>query len=71
MLAKNTTAIYVEGRVTGLDYTSFCAAGGDSGGSVFHGDAALGLVSGGIPEDCRTYVQPLNEGLAWYGVEVH
>ncbi|TDC42839.1 S1 family peptidase [Micromonospora sp. KC213] len=71
VLARNTTANYAEGRVTGLDYTSFCAAGGDSGGSVFHGDAALGLVSGGIPEDCRTYVQPLNEALAWYDVEVY
>lgn len=72
VLDKNQEVRYPGyGTVYQLDVTDLCAQGGDSGGSVFHGDAALGLISGGVQGQCLTYVQPVNEALAWYGVEVY
>ncbi|WP_369122452.1 trypsin-like serine protease [Micromonospora deserti] len=54
--------------------TDICTLGGDSGGSLHHNGAALGLLSGGTPDyatPCRSYHQPVNEALAWYGMEVY
>lgn len=69
VLARGKTVNYAEGTVTGLIKTNLCRGPGDSGGPLFTGDAALGLLSGGLP--CETYYQPVNEALAWYGVEVY
>ncbi|WOX15140.1 S1 family peptidase [Streptomyces sp. N50] len=68
---KNQTITYSDGhQITGMDVTSICRAGGDSGGPLFAGDAALGILSGGNSSTCFSYYQPVNEALAWYGVEV-
>lgn len=69
--AKNQTINYTSGhRVTGMDVTAICRAGGDSGGPLFAQDAALGILSGTNSSACFSYYQPVNEALAWYGMEV-
>lgn len=51
-----------------------CAQGGDSGGSLFANNTALGLTSGGSG-NCTsggiTYFQPVSEALAVYGVAIY
>ncbi|MEH0824186.1 MULTISPECIES: S1 family peptidase [unclassified Micromonospora] len=72
--ALNATVNYAEGSVYGLIKTNVCAEGGDSGGSLFAGNTALGLTSGGSG-NCTTggttYFQPVKEALAAYGVSVY
>ncbi|MFI0352632.1 S1 family peptidase [Actinomadura sp. 9N407] len=72
--ALNQTVRYPQGTVTGLIRTTICAQGGDSGGSLFAGTAALGLTSGGSG-NCSTggttYFQPVTEALSVYGVSVY
>ncbi|EPH42135.1 putative Streptogrisin-D [Streptomyces aurantiacus JA 4570] len=64
---------YGDGPVYGLIETDVCAEPGDSGGSLFAGETALGLTSGGTG-DCAsggtTYFQPVTEPLAVYGVSI-
>ncbi|MFF7730371.1 S1 family peptidase [Streptomyces sp. NPDC008001] len=74
--AVNATVNYQEGQVTGLIETTACAGAGDSGGPLFAGDKALGLLSGGsgsctmpVPAP-RTYFQPVQGPLATYGVTI-
>ncbi|MFI0240722.1 S1 family peptidase [Streptomyces sp. NPDC016845] len=59
--------------VTGLIQTDVCAEPGDSGGSLFAGDTALGLTSGGSG-DCtsggETFFQPVPEALSTFGAEI-
>ncbi|MEU4209953.1 S1 family peptidase [Streptomyces sp. NPDC026206] len=66
----NATVTYKEGRITGLIKTNVCAEPGDSGGPLFDGGLALGLLSGGSG-DCalggETYYQPVKEVLTAYG----
>jgi hypothetical protein len=71
--AKNVTANYSEGKVYGLDAVSgLCRTNGDSGGPLYDGTAALGLLSGvSGSSDCLAFYQPVNEALAWYGMEVY
>ncbi|MFB9393696.1 S1 family peptidase [Streptomyces coeruleoprunus] len=83
----STTQVH-EGEVTGLDatvnygngqivegliQTTVCAEPGDSGGSLFSGDAAVGLTSGGSG-DCSsggtTFFQPVTEALQAYGAQI-
>jgi streptogrisin D len=70
----NATVNYAEGRVTGLIRTTVCAQPGDSGGSLFSGNTAHGLTSGGSG-NCSiggvTYFQPVTEALSAYGVSVY
>jgi streptogrisin D len=65
--AVNATVTYPQGTVTGLIRTNICAQGGDSGGSLFSGNTALGLTSGGSG-NCTTggttFFQPVTEVLA-------
>lgn len=72
--ALNVTVNYAEGSVSGLIQTTVCAEGGDSGGALFSGTAALGLTSGGSG-DCTnggtTFFQPVTEPLSVYGVSVY
>lgn len=60
--------------VNGLIQTDVCAEPGDSGGSLFSGDKAIGLTSGGSG-DCKsggtTFFQPVTEAAAAYGVTVY
>ncbi|WFB10285.1 S1 family peptidase [Streptomyces sp. LX-29] len=69
----DVTVQYPQGIVEGLIQTTVCAEPGDSGGSLFDGDAALGLTSGGSG-DCssggETFFQPVAEPLAAYGVTI-
>ncbi|MGW0768423.1 S1 family peptidase [Streptomyces sp. NPDC002676] len=68
---KNQTINYSDGMtVTGMDEASICRNHGDSGGPLYAGDAALGLMSGFNTGSCFSYYQPVNEALAWYGMEV-
>ncbi|GHH08485.1 S1 family peptidase [Streptomyces lanatus] len=73
VLQKNVTANYGDGNVGGLFRWTNCIEGGDSGGPVFHGDAALGLNSGKITwnDGCDSLGQQVNEALAWSGTEVY
>ncbi|MEU6736713.1 S1 family peptidase [Streptomyces physcomitrii] len=69
----NATVNYAEGTVEGLIQTDVCAEPGDSGGSLFAGDQALGLTSGGSG-DCsaggETFFQPVPEALSEFGAEI-
>lgn len=59
--------------VNGLIQTDVCAEPGDSGGSLFSGDTAIGLTSGGSG-DCtsggETFFQPVTEALSTFGAEI-
>jgi len=72
--ALNATVNYAEGSVYGLIKTNVCAEGGDSGGSLFDNNYAIGLTSGGSG-NCSTggttYFQPVTEALSAYGVSVY
>ena len=72
--ALDATVNYGNGDVVnGLIRTTVCAEPGDSGGSLFSGDTAIGLTSGGSG-DCssggETFFQPVPEALAAYGAEI-
>jgi Trypsin. len=60
--------------VYGLIQTNACAEGGDSGGSMFAGNTALGMTSGGSG-NCTTggttYFEPVKRALSYYGVSVY
>ncbi|MEU6603233.1 S1 family peptidase [Streptomyces flaveolus] len=75
VLALNTTVNYGNGDiVSGLIETNVCADHGDSGGPLFDGTKALGLLSGGSG-DCSVggemFFQPVTEALSAYGVSVY
>ena len=70
----NATVNYLEGTVRGMIKTNVCAEGGDSGGPLFHGIAALGLTSGGsgnCTSGGTTFYQPVAEALSHYNVHVY
>ena len=72
--ALDATVNYGNGDiVNGLIQTTVCAEPGDSGGSLFAGDTAIGLTSGGSG-DCssggETFFQPVPEALAAFGAEI-
>ncbi|MFF8286646.1 S1 family peptidase [Streptomyces albus] len=71
--AVNASVTYPEGTVNGLIQTDVCAEPGDSGGSLFAGDKALGLTSGGSG-DCssggETYFQPVPAALDALGAKI-
>jgi streptogrisin A len=72
--ALNATINYGSGAVvSGLGRTNICAEPGDSGGSVFQGSTAIGIISGGSG-NCTTggvtYYQPILEPLSAFGVSV-
>lgn len=69
----DATVTYQEGQVSGLIDTTVCAEPGDSGGSLFDGETALGLTSGGSG-DCgsggETFFQPVPDALQAYGAQI-
>jgi streptogrisin D len=70
----DATVDYGNGDVVeGLIQTDVCAEPGDSGGSLFDGDTALGMTSGGSG-DCtsggETFFQPVTEALSTFGAEI-
>ncbi|MGW7370030.1 S1 family peptidase [Streptomyces sp. NPDC054841] len=70
----DATVNYGDGQiVNGLIQTTVCAEPGDSGGSLFAGDTAIGLTSGGSG-DCssggETFFQPVPEALKAFGAEI-
>lgn len=71
--ALNVSVSYPQGTVDGLIQTDVCAEPGDSGGSLFAGDKAIGLTSGGSG-DCtsggQTFFQPVGEALQAYGASL-
>lgn len=73
VIALEVTANYQQGSVDGLIQTTVCAEAGDSGGSLYEGDTALGLTSGGRG-DCSlggvTYYQPVREALEKTGAQI-
>jgi streptogrisin D len=71
--ATNASVTYAQGTVSGLIRTNVCAQPGDSGGSLFSGNAGLGMTSGGSG-NCTTggttFFQPLNEVMSVYGLSL-
>jgi streptogrisin B len=69
----NATVNYAEGTVSGLIETNICTEPGDSGGLLFAGDTAIGILSGGTGT-CATggasYFQPITEAMSLYGVSI-
>ncbi|MEU3751157.1 S1 family peptidase [Streptomyces olivoreticuli] len=70
----DATVNYAEGQVKGLIQTDVCAQPGDSGGPLFSGTSALGLLSGGSG-DCgllggTTFYQPVRPALAAFGASL-
>lgn len=75
VLAYDTTVVYPEGTVTGLIETNLCTQPGDSGGALFAGDQAQGLVSGGTSGSCDqrrfvSFFQPINPVLQAVGLQL-
>jgi S1-C subfamily serine protease len=73
--ALGVTVHYSSGEtVNGLIQTDVCAEGGDSGGPLYDGNAAVGLTSGGSG-DCTqggtTFFQPVTAALSHYNVQVY
>jgi hypothetical protein len=72
--ALDQTVNYSEGQVDGLIQTTVCAEPGDSGGSLFAGDKALGVTSGGSG-DCtnggETFFNPVSDAIQASGVEIY
>ncbi|MFG2176006.1 S1 family peptidase [Streptomyces niveus] len=70
----NATVNYgSSGIVYGMIQTNVCAEPGDSGGSLFSGNTALGLTSGGsgnCSSGGTTFYQPVTEALSVYGATV-
>ncbi|WP_235980780.1 S1 family peptidase [Streptomyces albidus (ex Kaewkla and Franco 2022)] len=71
--AVDASVSYPEGTVDGLIQTDVCAEPGDSGGSLFSEDKAIGLTSGGSG-DCsaggETFFQPVPAALEALGAEL-
>jgi streptogrisin D len=71
--AYNVTVRYAEGTVYGLTRTNICTQPGDSGGAMFAGTQAQGIVSGGTVGGCnqqgfQSFFQPADEALSVYGL---
>lgn len=72
----NVTVNYPQGTVFGLGESNLCVQPGDSGGPVYSGSTAIGLISGGtlgLPcghPSFRSFFQPVTEALNFYGVNV-
>ncbi|MFC8828396.1 S1 family peptidase [Streptomyces sp. NPDC057137] len=70
----NATVNYgASGIVYGMIQTNVCAEPGDSGGSLFSGNTALGLTSGGsgnCSSGGTTFYQPVTEALSVYGATI-
>lgn len=65
--AIDQTVDYHDGKVVhGLIETNVHSAHGDSGGALFNGTTALGMVSGG--DGTVDYFQPVEAALKYYGV---
>lgn len=73
VLRYNATVRYAEETVRQMIETNVCTQPGDSGGALFAGSQAQGVVSGGSIAGCgasgfRSYFQPINEALNTYGL---
>jgi streptogrisin D len=80
VLLVNTTVNYKQGSVYNVIKTSNCSNFGDSGGPLYHGTVALGLLSGGSGSHAacntnvskyRTYYMPVQKVLSLYGLHVY
>ncbi|WP_415948933.1 S1 family peptidase [Streptomyces sp. KLOTTS4A1] len=74
VVALDATVNYGNGDIVhGLIQTTVCAEPGDSGGSLFAGDQAVGLTSGGsgnCSSGGQTFFQPVTEALQVFGAEI-
>ncbi|HET9559909.1 MAG TPA: S1 family peptidase, partial [Actinomycetota bacterium] len=71
--AYNVTVNYAEGTVFGMTRTNICTQPGDSGGAMYAGSLAQGIVSGGTIGGCsqsgfRSFFQPADEPLSTWGL---
>ncbi|NEE02824.1 S1 family peptidase [Phytoactinopolyspora halotolerans] len=80
VLVPRTDVTWSDGtKMTGMIKTSLCAKSGDSGGPLFSGTYALGILSAALnpSEPCstsrnsRTWFQPVQEVLNHYGMRVY
>lgn len=71
----NATVNYGGGNIVyGLIQTNVCSEAGDTGGPVFSGTTALGLISGGsgnCTSGGTTFDQPITEVLSAYGLTLY
>lgn len=73
VLRYDVTVNYADGAVGQLTESNTCTQPGDSGGALYAGSQAQGVVSGGSIAGCsasgfRSYFQPIDEALAVYGL---
>lgn len=71
--ALNATVNFAEGSVSGLIRTTVCSEPGDSGGPLFSGNTAHGILSGGsgnCSSGGTTFYQPVVEALNAYGLQI-
>lgn len=73
--AYNVTVNYAEGAVFGMIRTNVCTQPGDSGGALYAGSLAQGIVSGGTVGGCntsgfRSFFQPVGEVLSTLGLRL-
>jgi streptogrisin D len=69
----NATVNYSQGTVYGMIRTNVCAEPGDSGGSLFSGNLAVGLTSGGsgnCSSGGTTFFEPVTRPLSRYNIDV-
>ncbi len=72
--ALNVTINLATGTVYGLYQSNICSEPGDSGGPLFAGTVALGIIvagNGNCSSGGSTYYQPITEPLSAYGVSVY
>jgi streptogrisin D len=70
----NVTVNYAEGAVYGMIQSNTCTQPGDSGGGLYAGSRAVGIVSGGSIGGCggsfRSFFQPIGEVLDVLGLSL-
>ncbi|WP_432093415.1 S1 family peptidase [Streptomyces sp. bgisy100] len=71
----DVTVNYPQGSVDGLIQTNVCSEPGDSGGSLFSGNKAVGLTSGGekdsrCPGESVSFYQPVTDALQAVGARI-
>lgn len=69
----NATVNYPQGTVRGMIRTNVCAEPGDSGGSLFSGNSAVGLTSGGsgnCSSGGTTFFEPVTRPLSRYNIDL-
>ncbi len=68
--ASSVVVPYPEGTVNGLVEADYCSQPGDSGGPIYSGHVAYGLVSGGVDGVCDSFFEPISRAQAQMHVHI-